>query len=167
MPRTRHLRWGVAALLCCSTALNYLDRQTLSVLVGTIQKDLGFDDAAYARMTSVFLVAYAVMYAVGGRIMDALGSRRGLLVFVSAWSVVNMLHGFARSVLQLSVFRVLLGVTEAANIPGGVKAVSEWFPLRERALAVGVFNAGTALGAALAAPVVSVIALHFGWRAAF
>ena len=168
MPRPlRNLRWLIAALLCGSTALNYLDRNTLSVLVGTIQKDLGFDDVDYARINSAFLIAYAIMYAVGGRIVDLLGTRRGLLAFVSAWSIVSMAHGMARSALQLSVFRVLLGVTEAANIPGGVKAVSEWFPLRERALAVGIFNSGTALGAALAAPVVSLIPLTFGWRAAF
>jgi ACS family hexuronate transporter-like MFS transporter len=162
-----HLRWYIAGLLCCSTALNYLDRNTLSVLVGTIQHELHFDDRAYAHINSWFLFSYAFMYAVSGRLLDLVGTRRGLLGFVSAWSVVSALHALARSAAQLSVFRVLLGVTEAANMPGGVKAVSEWFPLRERALAVGVFNSGTAIGAALAAPVVSVIALNFGWRAAF
>jgi ACS family hexuronate transporter-like MFS transporter len=163
----RNLRWYIAGLLCCSTALNYLDRQTLSVLASTIQRELHLTDVDYSRVTFVFLFTYAPMYAVGGRLIDALGTRRGLLWFVSGWSVVNMLHGLARSALQLSIFRGLLGVTEAANIPGGVKAVTEWFPVRERALAVGVFNAGTALGAALAVPVVSFIALRLGWRAAF
>jgi ACS family hexuronate transporter-like MFS transporter len=163
----RNLRWYIAGLLCCSTALNYLDRQTLSVLASTIQRELGLTSGDYARMTSAFLFSYAVMYAVGGRLVDRLGTRRGLLVFVSGWSVVNMLHGLARSALQLSIFRVLLGVTEAANIPAGVKAVTEWFPMRERALAVGFMNAGTALGAALAVPVVSFIAVQLGWRSAF
>jgi ACS family hexuronate transporter-like MFS transporter len=163
----RNLRWFIAALLCCSTALNYLDRQTLSVLASTIQKELRLSTVDYARFGSAFLLSYTVMYAVGGRIMDRLGTRRGLMLFVSGWSVVNMLHGFARSAAQLTAFRFLLGVTEAANIPGGVKAVTEWFPVRERALAVGIVNAGTALGAALAVPVVSFVALAFGWRSAF
>jgi ACS family hexuronate transporter-like MFS transporter len=163
----RHLRWYIAVLLCCSTALNYLDRQTLSVLASTIQRELHLTDVDYSRITFAFLLSYAVMYAVGGRLIDTLGTRRGLLGFATAWSAVSMLHGIARSALQLSAFRLLLGVTEAANVPAGVKAVSEWFPVRERALAIGIFNAGTAIGAALAAPVVSVIALQAGWRAAF
>jgi ACS family hexuronate transporter-like MFS transporter len=162
-----NLRWYIAGLLCCSTALNYLDRQTLSVLASTIQKELHLTSIDYSHVTSAFLFSYAIMYAVGGRLMDRLGTRRGLLLFVSSWSVVNMLHGLARSALQLSAVRVLLGVTEAANIPGGVKAVTEWFPVRERALAIGIFNAGTALGAALAVPVVSFIAVRLGWRSAF
>jgi MFS transporter, ACS family, hexuronate transporter len=162
-----HLRWGVAALLCLASELNYLDRQTLSVLAATIQKDLGLTDVDYSRVTSAFLMTYTVMYAVAGRLVDQLGTRRSFLVFVSAWSVANMLHGFARSALQLAFFRALLGAAEPANFPAGLKAVSEWFPMRERALAVGIFNAGTALGGALAVPVVSFIALRWGWRWAF
>ena len=162
-----HLRWGVAALLCLASELNYLDRQTLSVLAATIQKDLGLSDVDYSHVTSAFLMSYTVMYAVAGRLVDRLGTRRSFLVFVSAWSVANMLHGFARSALQLSFFRALLGAAEPANFPAGLKAVSEWFPMRERALAVGIFNAGTALGGAFAVPVVSFIALRWGWRWAF
>jgi len=162
-----HLRWGVAAMLCLASELNYLDRQTLSVLAATIQADLGLSDVDYSHVTSAFLLSYTVMYAVAGRLVDVLGTRRSFLIFVSAWSVANMLHGFARSALQLSFFRVLLGAAEPANFPGGLKAVSEWFPMRERALAVGIFNAGTALGGALAVPVVSFIALRWGWRWAF
>jgi ACS family hexuronate transporter-like MFS transporter len=161
------VRWFIAAVLCCSTALNYLDRQTLSVLAATIQRDLGISTAQYSHITSAFLLSYTVMYAVGGRLADRLGARRGLILFVSGWSVANMLHGFARSAGALAVFRFLLGLTEAANIPAGVKALTEWFPLRERALAIGIFNAGTALGAAAAAPIVSYVALALGWRAAF
>jgi len=162
-----HLRWGVAAMLCLASELNYLDRQTLSVLAATIQKDLGLSDVDYSHVTSAFLLSYTVMYAVAGRIVDGLGTRRSFLVFVSGWSVANMLHGFVRSAAQLSLVRVLLGAAEPANFPGGLKAVSEWFPMRERALAVGIFNSGTALGGALAVPVVSFIALRWGWRWAF
>lgn len=168
MGRTvRHLRWYIAGLLCLSTALNYLDRQTLSVLAGTLRKELGMSNADYSHVTAAFLASYTIMYGVGGRLVDWLGTRRGLLVFVTSWSVVNMAHALARTAAQLSVFRFFLGVTEAANIPAGVKAVSEWFPVHERALAVGIFNAGTAVGAALAVPVVSSVAIAWGWQAAF
>jgi len=107
------------------------------------------------------------MYAVGRRIVDWLGTRRGLAFFATGWSLSNMLHALTRTLPELAIFRGLLGVTEAANIPAGVKAVSEWFPIEERALAVGIFNAGTAIGSAPAVPLVGTIALHFGWRAAF
>jgi MFS transporter, ACS family, hexuronate transporter len=163
----KHLRWYIAILLCLSTELNYLDRQTLSVLASTIQKELGFSPRDYSYVTASFLGTYMVMYAVGGRIVDWLGTRRGLMLFAASWSIANMLHALTRTLPQLMFFRGLLGVTEAANIPAGVKAVSEWFPLKERALAVGIFNAGTAIGGALAVPIVSAITLAFGWRAAF
>jgi MFS transporter, ACS family, aldohexuronate transporter len=165
--RLSGLRWYVAGLLCLASGLNYLDRQTLSVLAQTIQDDLHFSTVDYAYITSAFLFSYTVMYAVSGRLTDALGTRRSLLYFVSGWSAVSALHALARSALQFSFLRSLLGATEAANFPAGIKAVAEWFPVRERALAVGIFNAGTAVGAALAAPVVSGIALLWGWRAAF
>src|SRR3954465_15729527 len=109
-PPIRNLRWYIAVLLCCSTALNSLDRQTLSVLATTIQRELHLTSVDYSHITFVFLFTYAPMYAVGGRLIDAFGTRRGLLVFVSAWSVVNMLHGMAHSARQLLVFRGLLGV---------------------------------------------------------
>src|SRR6185503_15815620 len=124
-------------------------------------------DVDYSLVTSSFLLSYTIMYAVSGRLVDRLGTRNSFLVFVSGWSVANILHGLSRTALQLSFFRFLLGAMEPANFPGGVKAVSEWFPMRERALAVGIFNAGTALGGALAVPVVSYIALAHGWRWAF
>ena len=162
-----HLRWWIAGLLCLSSELNYLDRQTLSVLAATIQADLGLTDVQYSYVTSSFLASYTVMYAVSGRLVDRLGTRRSFLLFVSAWSLATMLHAAARSAFQLAACRFLLGAAEPANFPGGLKAVSEWFPMRERALAVGVFNAGTAIGGALAVPVVSFVALTFGWRYAF
>jgi ACS family hexuronate transporter-like MFS transporter len=162
-----NLRWWMAGLLCLSSELNYLDRQTLSVLAATIQEDLGLTDVDYSFVTSSFLLSYTIMYAVSGRIVDRLGTRRSFLVFVSSWSIANALHALARATWQLSFFRFLLGAAEPANFPGGVKAVSEWFPMRERALAVGIFNAGTAIGGALAVPLVSWVALTLGWRFAF
>ena len=163
----RGLRWYIAGLLCLASGLNYLDRQTLSVLAQTIQNELHLTDIQYSHITSAFLMSYTVMYAVSGRLIDAWGTRKSFVVFVSGWSVANMLHVYARTALQFSIFRFLLGATESGNFPAGVKAVTEWFPLRERALAIGIFNAGTAVGSALAAPVVSIIALQWGWRSAF
>src|SRR4051812_5941212 len=95
----RHLRWLIAGLLCLSTALNYLDRQALSVLAGTIQKELGLTTIHYSYVTAAFLTSYTIMYAVGGRLVDWMGTRRGLLVFVSSWSIVNMAHALARSAM--------------------------------------------------------------------
>lgn len=163
----KHLRWYIAGMLCLASELNYLDRQTLSVLADTIQRELSITTVQYSYITSSFLVSYTIMYAVSGRLIDRIGTRRGFLYFVSGWSVANMLHALANTALQFSFFRFLLGATEPANFPAGVKAVSEWFPMRERALAVGIFNAGTALGSALATPIVSFIALTWGWRYAF
>jgi ACS family hexuronate transporter-like MFS transporter len=157
----------MAGMLCLSSELNYLDRQTLSVLASTIQKDLGFSTVEYSQITAAFLFSYTLMYAVSGRLMDYLGTRRGLMLFVSGWSLANMAHALARTAQQLAGFRILLGATEAAVIPAGVKAASEWFPVRERAMAIGIFNAGTAVGSAIAAPLVSFLALLYGWRAAF
>lgn len=162
-----HLRWYIAVLLCLASELNYFDRQALSVLAVQIQKDLGFSSVEYGKITSAFLLSYAVMYAVSGRIIDVVGTRRGYLFFVSAWSVAAMGHALARSVFHFQIARFALGAAEAAVIPGGVKAAAEWFPIRERALAVGIFNAGTALGSTLAVPIIGAIALYFGWQWAF
>ncbi len=163
----KHLRWYIAALLCLASELNYLDRQVLSVLAETIQRELKLTTVDYSYITSSFLASYTIMYAISGRLVDRLGSRRGFAIFVTGWSAANMLHALARTAMQLSFFRFLLGATEAANFPAGMKAISEWFPMRERALAVGLFNAGSAAGAALAAPVASYIALAYGWQYAF
>ncbi|MCX7887390.1 MAG: MFS transporter [Verrucomicrobiae bacterium] len=162
-----HLRWWIAGLLCLASALNYLDRQTLSVLIGTIKEQLNLSHADYGKINSWFLLSYAVMYAVSGRIVDIIGTRRSFVLFVCGWSVANMLHIFARTVGQFSFYRFLLGVFEPGSFTGGVRAVSEWFPMRERALAIGIFNAGTAVGSVTAAPVVGFIALRWGWQAAF
>ncbi len=162
-----HLRWYIAILLCLASELNYLDRQALSVLATQIQKDVGFTDAQYGQITSAFLMSYSVMYLISGRILDVIGTRRGYLYFVAAWSVAAMSHALARTPFHFQIARFGLGAAEAAVIPGGVKAATEWFPVRERALAVGIFNAGTALGSTLAVPVIGAISLYFGWRAAF
>ncbi|MCX6916608.1 MAG: MFS transporter [Verrucomicrobia bacterium] len=165
--KLKGFRWYIAFLLCLASALNYLDRQTLSVLIGTIKEELHLNSASYGAINAWFLASYGVMYAVSGRIVDFIGTRRGFMVFVTGWSVTNMLHIFAGTVGQFSFFRFMLGVFEPGSFTGGVRAVSEWFPMRDRALAIGIFNAGTALGSMAAAPVVSIIAVQWGWRAGF
>lgn len=161
------LRWVIAVLLLLSTAINYLDRQALSILATTIQRELAIDDAGYARITSYFLLSYTIMYAVSGRLLDFLGTRLGLAVAVGGWSVAGMLHGLAGSIAQLSGCRFLLGAFESANYPGGARAVAEWFPIRERALGMAFLGAGGAIGAMVAFPLVSLLALSHGWRTAF
>ena len=167
MQHPKPLRWKIAILLSLAAGLNYMDRNTLAILIGTIEKELHFTDQDYANITAAFVFSYTIMYAVSGRIVDRIGTRKGLSFAVGGWSVVSILHALARTVAQFSVFRFLLGMVESANFPAGIKAVTEWFPVKERALAVGIFNAGAALGAAVAAPVVSFCALYFGWRMAF
>ncbi len=161
------LRWWIAALLVLSTALNYFDRQALSALANTVQRALALSNEDYAKVTSSFLLSYGVMYLLGGALVDLLGVRRSLALFVLAWSLVTAGHGLATSLAQLCVARFLLGVAQPGNFPAGVRAVSEWFPMRERAMAIGLFNAGTALGSVLAMPAISALALTWGWRGAF
>lgn len=165
--RVRGLRWYIVGLLCLSTELNYLDRQTLSVLAQTIQDEFQISTIEYSHITSAFLISYTIMYAVSGRFVDWAGVHRSLAIFVSGWSIATILHAFARTPVHFMAVRFMLGATEPGNFPAGVKAVAEWFPMRERALAVGIFNAGTAIGAALAAPFVAFVTLTWGWRYAF
>ncbi len=163
----RTVRWKIALLLCLVSGLNCLDRNTLAILAATIQAEFNWSDADYADITAIFVFSYTLMYAISGRIIDKIGTKKGFILFAGGWSLVSMLHSFANSITQFSIARFFLGITESGNFPGGVKASTEWFPLKERALAIGIFNAGTAIGAAIAVPIVSFLALQFGWRAAF
>lgn len=161
------VRWKIAFLLCLASGLSYLDRNTFAVLASTIQSDLGFSNIDYANITAAFVLSYTIMYAVSGRIVDRIGTRKGFTIYLGGWSLVSLLHAFGNTVAQFSVLRFLLGVTESANFPAGVKTVAEWFPMKERALAIGIFNAGAAIGAALAVPIASYVAIYFGWRVSF
>jgi ACS family hexuronate transporter-like MFS transporter len=161
------IRWKIAFLLCLVSALNCLDRNTLAILANTIKAEFNWSDADYADITAIFIFSYTLMYALSGWIVDKIGTKKGFAIFAGGWSLVSMLHGFAGSLMQFSIVRFFLGITESANFPAGVKASAEWFPVKERALAIGIFNAGTAIGGAIAVPIVSFIAISFGWRAAF
>jgi ACS family hexuronate transporter-like MFS transporter len=162
-----NLRWWIVGLLFMSTVINYVDRQTLSVLARTIQDDLGISDRGYARIVQAFLLAYTISYLVSGRITDWLGTRVSMAAFIVWWSLANIGTAFASSIVTLGVWRLLLGVGEPGNWTVGPKALSEWFPARERGLAYGIFTMGATIGATLAPPLIAWLALSYGWRGAF
>ena len=160
-------RWTVCALLFVVTTVNYIDRQVLGILAPTLQRELHWSETGYGDVVSWFTALYAVGFLVVGRWLDRVGVRRGFAVAVVAWSVAAIGHAVARTTAGFSAARALLGLGESANFPGAIKAVAEWFPKKERALATGIFNAGTNTGAIVTPLVVPWIALTFGWRWAF
>lgn len=162
-----HLRWWIAGLLFLSTVINYLSRQTLSVLQPVVQKEFNLTNTGYSHIVFAFMLAYMFMQAGSGRIMDRLGTRVGMMLTVVWWSAASILHATAGSAAQLAVWRFLLGAGEAGNWPGSVKAISEWFPVKERAFATGIFNSGSCFGALVAPPMVVWIAVRWNWRMAF
>ncbi len=167
MKRIPNLRWWIAGLLAAATALNYMDRQTLPVVIGEVQKTIPITDQQYAHLQFMFLLAYGVMYAGGGKILDALGTRWGYVVIITWWSAANLMQGAVSSVFGLGVGLFLLGLGEGGGFPAGAKAVSEWFPAKERSLAFGIFNAGSGIGATIAPPFIAAIVLRFNWRWVF
>lgn len=165
--KIRHLRWYVAALLFISTVINYIDRQALSVVAPVLTRELHITQVEYGNIVQAFLVAYTIMYVVSGVLADRWGTRLSLAIFVGWWSVSNALHMLARSALQLAGFRFLLGVGEPGNYMAAAKAISEWYPPKERGFVNGLLNAGSALGAIIATPLVVWLTLHYGWRSSF
>jgi ACS family hexuronate transporter-like MFS transporter len=162
-----HLRWWICGLLFIATTINYVDRQTLGMLnKEVLQKEIGWDDIGFAWILFAFQVAYAVMFTVSGRLLDRFGVRVGMIWAVVVWSLAAIGHAFASSTLGFAIARFCLGLGEAANFPASVKAVAEWFPKRQRALANGVFNSGTNVGVMLSFGIVW-ISQAFGWQAAF
>jgi ACS family hexuronate transporter-like MFS transporter len=163
----QRIRWLVIAVVFAATVLNYLDRQSLSVLAPALQERLSMTAIAYGRVVAAFMLAYTITNGLWGRVIDRLGTKLGYLLSVLSWSFAEILHVFARSALGLGVCRLLLGAGEAGNWPAAVKVVAEWFPAEERALAAGIFNSGAAIGAVLAPPLIVWTASHYGWRAPF
>jgi MFS transporter, ACS family, hexuronate transporter len=159
--------WLVAFMLFLATALNYADRLVLSIVSVDIREEFALSPQDYSEIVALFLLAYAIMYAGSGWIIDRLGTKRGFAVFIFAWSVSQALHAFATGKWSLGAYRFMLGLTEPANWPAAAKAVSEWFPPAHRALGVGIFNAGSSIGSAIAPPLVAWITVSHGWRAAF
>lgn len=160
-------RWTILALLFFATTINYIDRQVLGILAPTLQRELGWTEADYGAIVSWFSLMYGIGMLGMGRLLDWLGTRRGFALSITAWSLAAMGHALSRTAAGFSVARAFLGLGESGNFPGAVKTVSEWFPKSERALAVGIFNAGSNVGAVVAPIAVPWIALTWGWREAF
>src|ERR1039457_401956 len=161
-------RWLIGTALFLACGLSFFDRQVLSVLAPVITKDLRMDNVAYSWVVFAFILAYSVMFSVGGRIIDRLGTPRGLGLSVGVWSVASLLHGIAQNAIQLGLFRFLLGFGEGGYFPGAAKGVMEWFPKKDRATAMGLATSGgSAFGAVVAPPAVAWAVLRVGWRGAF
>ena len=154
-------------MLFAATALSFLDRQVLSVLAPPITKEFGLGNEAYARIVFGFQASYTVMFTLGGRLADVLGTRIGMAASLAVWSVASALHGFTRGAVSLGAARFLLGIGEGGCFPAAAKGASEWFPASQRALAMGVATGGSALGAVIAPPLTAWAASRVGWRGAF
>lgn len=161
------LIWVIGLLLFLATALNYGDRMVLSIVSVDIRKEFGLSVGDYSEITALFMVAYAIMYAGSGWISDRLGTKRAFGLFIFGWSLAQALHAFAFGKWSLAGYRFMLGLFEPGNWPVAAKAVGEWFPPANRALGIGVFNAGSSIGPVVAPYAVAWITLHYGWRAAF
>lgn len=160
-------RYAIAALLFLATMVNYADRQMLAVVSPKVRQELAMTESDYGLIVSAFMAAYAIMYALSGALTDRLGTRKAFAWFVGVWSIAAMGHALARDKWGLAFWRILLGLGEPGNWPAAAKAVAEWFPVEQRALGVGIFNAGSSMGSAIAPPVVVFLTFNFGWRWAF
>ncbi len=166
-PRVGYFRWVICALLLFGVTKNYIDRQVLGVLKTTLQHDFGWNDIQYGHLVSYFQIAYAAGMLLVGRLIDRLGTRIGYALAMAFWSLASMAHAAAGSFASFAAARFALGFGEAGVFPASIKCVAEWFPKKERALATGIFNAGTNAGAIITPLVVPWIAKHWGWRSAF
>ncbi|MEO5896666.1 MAG: MFS transporter [Vicinamibacterales bacterium] len=161
------LRWLMIGLVFLATVINYIDRQTVSVLKTSISQDLGLSNRDYAAIQNSFLAFYGLSQLLSGRLYDVIGTRRGFIFSIVLWSCAALAHATARTATAFGAFRAALGFGEAGNWPGAAKMVGEWFPARERALGMGIFNTGAAVGGAISPPVIAWLATSYGWRPAF
>lgn len=167
MQAMTHYRWVICALLFFATTINYVDRQIIGLLKQTLQTEIGWNEIDYSNIIFAFQLAYAVGLLFAGRVMDWLGTRKGYSLSVLFWSLAAMAHALAHSVMGFGAARMALGLGEGGNFPACLKAVAEWFPKKERALATGIFNSGSNIGALVTPLVVPWITRRFGWQAAF
>jgi ACS family hexuronate transporter-like MFS transporter len=163
----RGLRWWIAGLIFLATLINFIDRLTISILAPVITTQLGLTNLQFASITTWFLVAYAASQGLSGKLYDRIGARRGFTLSILVWSIAASAHAFARGLTSLSVFRFLLGLGEAGNWPGAAKVIAEWFPARQRAIGMGIFNSGVCVGSILAPPLIVWLQLRFGWQTTF
>ena len=165
--KIKHLRWYIDAMLFFACVICYLDRSTLTVVADRMLKDLHITEVEYGYIVSIFFFTYAAIYTLGGFFMDKVGTRRGFSIIMIVWSVASVMHAGVRSAWHLALARFLLAVGEGGNYPGATKATAEWFPPRERSIAVGYFNTGSMIGATIAPPIVGFITHYWGWQEAF
>ncbi|WP_395330668.1 MFS transporter [Novosphingobium sp. BL-8H] len=162
----RH-RWVVVALLFAATAVNYIDRQMIGVLKPTLAGEFHWTESDFAGIVFWFQLAYAIGYLSFGKVVDVLGARLGYTIAIVIWTISHMAHGFATGVVSFAAARFGLGIGESGNFPAGIRAVTDWFPQKERAFAIGLFNAGANVGAIITPLLVPLLVLWFDWRAAF
>lgn len=162
-----NFRWTIVALLFFATTINYIDRQVIGILAPVLQKEIGWNDIEYGYIVTAFTAAYAIGLVLMGKFIDAIGTKIGYAFALTAWSFAAIAHSFAKTVFGFGAARFALGLFEAGNFPAAVKTVAEWFPKKERALATGIFNAGSNVGAIVAPLVVPWITLTWGWYEAF
>lgn len=165
--RISGLRWLVVSLVATATVINYIDRNALAVMWPGISEELGMNEYDYALVVSFFMVGYAIGQSLFGKIIDAIGTRFGFVLAIIVWSVSVALHAVVRTAGAFGIVRFALGVGEAGNWPGATKANAEWFPIKERALAQGIFNSGASLGAVISAPLIAWLYYLIGWKATF
>jgi MFS transporter, ACS family, hexuronate transporter len=165
--KIRHLRWWICGLLFAATTLSFLDRQVLSVVAPLVSEEFGMSNEAYSYVTTAFLASYAITFLLMGRVIDVVGTRIGMLLSVGVWTIASALHAFVQNPLQLGILRFLLGAGEGGCFPGAAKGAAEWFPPRERALAIGIAIGGASLGGVIAPPLTVWLAAAVGWRGAF
>lgn len=165
--KLKGLRWWIIGLIGLATIINYIDRSTLAMMWPSISEELGMTKNDYAIILNVFLVAYALGQSISGRLFDKVGTRIGYVIAILVWGLSSFMHAFARGILSFSFFRVTLGLGEAGNWPGAAKSNAEWFPIKERAVAQGLFNAGASIGSVIAPPLIAVLWVAFGWKVTF
>jgi MFS transporter, ACS family, hexuronate transporter len=164
---TKNYRWLIVALLFFATTINYLDRQIIGLLKPILEKEFSWTESDFAHIVMAFTAAYAIGLLGFGRLIDITGTKLGYSISIVFWSVAGMLHAFARSAFGFAIVRIALGIGEAGNFPAAVKTTAEWFPKKERALATGIFNAGTSIGVVTALLIVPWILTHYGWQEVF
>ena len=171
--KIKGFRWWIIGLIFIATVINYIDRSTLGIMwgnedvEGSIAQSLGLTKEHYGYILNIFMVAYALGQLFSGKLFDKVGTRIGYVLSIGIWGLSSMLHSVARGILTFGIFRALLGVAEAGNWPGAVKSNAEWFPIKERAVAQGLFNAGASIGSVVAPPLIAALFIAFGWKLTF